>query len=143
MAGNPDGGVKTMLVSANGNPAATYSFATSGYSTTNMGWTTKTYTFTATGASTTLSFTSQNPGVSGPALDDVQVIDLNAIEPVVAVPTLSQWSLLALGALLALQVPRHLKNHFTDERHHAAGLHAVDPGAVVLMHRHDAYGHCC
>lgn len=109
MAGNPDGGVKTMLVSANGNPAATYSFATSGYSTTNMGWTTKTYTFTATGASTTLSFTSQNPGVSGPALDDVQVIDLNAIEPVVAVSTLSQWSLLALGALLALLALRRYR----------------------------------
>ena len=101
LAGNPDGSVKTMLVSATGGTPATYTFDTSGHSTTSMGWTTQTYSFTAAGASTTLTFTSQNGGVAGPALDDVQVMDLTPSTSVVAVPTLSEWSLLALSALLA------------------------------------------
>ena len=101
LAGNPDGSVKTMLVSATGGTPATYTFDTSGHSTTSMGWTTQTYSFTAAGASTTLTFSSQNGGVAGPALDDVQVMDLTPSTSVVAVPTLSEWSLLALSAVLA------------------------------------------
>jgi choice-of-anchor C domain-containing protein len=84
MAGNPDGGpaVKTLTVGATGNAAQTYSFDTTGDSRPSMGWEGKTYFFTATGALTTLTFTSTTtansgnsgfPFAFGPALDNVSV----------------------------------------------------------------------
>src|SRR5262249_47643491 len=52
MAGNTDGGnvIKTLDVDTGGTPAA-YTFDTTGHSRADMGWTTMTYPFTATGSS--------------------------------------------------------------------------------------------
>lgn len=83
LAGNPDGNfwspaVKTLNVDAGGVPTS-YSFDTTGHSTATaatMGWTQKTFNFTATGTSTTLTFTSTTGGAFpwfGPALDNVSV----------------------------------------------------------------------
>ena len=83
MAGNPDGAawspvVKTMNVDTGGLPTK-YSFDTTGMSDLSMGWMPETYTFTATGASTPLTFTSTTGGTFpwfGPALDNVAVSDV-------------------------------------------------------------------
>jgi len=81
LAGNPDsatnpaGGpaVKTVSVAATGNQAVSYAFNTTGKTPADMGWTTKTFTFKATGASTTITFTNTSAGYYGAALDDIQV----------------------------------------------------------------------
>lgn len=77
LAGNPAGGpvVKTLEVDAGDTPT-TYTFDTTGRTLTNMGWTEETFTFTATGVSTTLTFTSLDPGFYGPALDNVVATDV-------------------------------------------------------------------
>lgn len=76
MAGNTGGGsgVKSMRVSAAGS-SQDFTFDTTGKSPSNMGWTTKTFVFTATVASTTLEFASLGSAGSnaGPALDNVRV----------------------------------------------------------------------
>jgi len=75
LAGNPDGGptVKTLGVQATGNAAQSYTFDTTGWNRFNMGWAGQTYLFTATGTSTTLTFTSTTATPYGPALDNVVV----------------------------------------------------------------------
>ena len=79
-ATNPAGGpaVKTLSVAATGNLSADFSFNTTGKTPSHMGWTAKSYQFTATGASTTITFTNTSPGYYGAALDDVQVNALDA-----------------------------------------------------------------
>ena len=81
LAGNPGypQGVKTLVVSAAGTQG-NYSFDTHGKSVTNMGWTTQTFSFTATNTTTTLTFQSTYVGngffpdaAQGPALDNVRV----------------------------------------------------------------------
>lgn len=98
MAGNPAcaPAVKTMQVQASGGAAASYTFDTTGHDLANMGWATQTYTFTATGSTSTLSFTSLTDTACGPALDNVVVSDMTPAP----VPTLSQWGLIALAGLL-------------------------------------------
>ena len=78
-AGNPGygagTGVKRMRVSVN-NTAVTgqdYSFDTTGKTLSNLGWTTQTFTFTASAASTTLTFTSQDNSAYGPVIDNVRL----------------------------------------------------------------------
>lgn len=104
LAGNPEGGpaVKNLQVQATGGSASNYTFDTTGHSVASMGWETRSYTFTATGASTTLSFTSLDTGAYGPALDNVVVTTIAVPRSAAAVPTLSQWAFLSLGALLGL-----------------------------------------
>lgn len=77
LAGNPACGpvVKTLNVDAGGTPN-TYTFDTTGKSLADMGWTQETFEFTATGANTTLTFTSLDSGFCGPALDNVVVTDV-------------------------------------------------------------------
>lgn len=81
MAGNTYSGtpIKTMAVSAAGQ-SANFTFDTTGYSTSNMGWEDKTWTFTANSSTTTLEFysLSNEPASSndGPALDNVSVVAL-------------------------------------------------------------------
>ncbi len=77
LAGNPDGGlpVKNLDVSA-GGPATNYTFDTTGKTTTAMGWASQTFNFTATAASTTLTFTSLDAGFHGPALDNVVITNV-------------------------------------------------------------------
>jgi choice-of-anchor C domain-containing protein len=75
LAGNPLGGdaVKTLRVSAAGQ-SRDFTFDTTGKTTNNMGWTTKSWTFTANDVATTLQFQSLTTGGYGPALDKVRVI---------------------------------------------------------------------
>jgi len=83
MAGNPNGppAVKTVIVSATGNPYAQYAFDTTGRTLTDMGWSTRTYSFTATGPSTTIQFdshtTRNDAGLNayGPVIDNVIVAE--------------------------------------------------------------------
>lgn len=76
MAGNPIGGdaVKHMRVEADGT-TQDYSFDTTGRSSSDMGWVTETFQFTATDTQTTLEFYSLSASGSsfGPAIDNVVV----------------------------------------------------------------------
>jgi choice-of-anchor C domain-containing protein len=68
---------KQVEVSATGATPATYSYDTAvkGNYHGNMKWEDKTYSFIATGTSTTLSFESKITGAFGPALDNVRTIE--------------------------------------------------------------------
>jgi choice-of-anchor C domain-containing protein len=91
LSGNPDGAptLKTLDVSATGGSTVGYSFSTAGISRAAMGWESKTYLFTATGLSTTLTFASTTPGAFyGPALDGVSVT---------AVPEPATWAMMIGG----------------------------------------------
>ncbi|MDP3941185.1 MAG: choice-of-anchor C family protein [bacterium] len=74
MAGNTDGGpvVKEMDVDTGGTHE-NFTFDNSGTTKEDMGWTSKSFSFTANSSSTSLTFTSKTPGWSGPALDNVVV----------------------------------------------------------------------
>jgi choice-of-anchor C domain-containing protein len=83
LAGNPDGGppVKTMRLSAIGGSTQTqdFTFDASGSSRTDMGWTSKQWSFVADASSTILRFESITDGTSygygyGPVLDNVSVV---------------------------------------------------------------------
>ncbi len=74
-AGNAGSGplIKSMRVAAAGT-SQDFTFDTTGKTVTNMGWTTRTFNFTANSSSTTLEFSSLDGGGSfGPALDNVRV----------------------------------------------------------------------
>jgi choice-of-anchor C domain-containing protein len=75
LAGNPCGpSTKNLIVSATGAAPQDFSFTNTSTTTlTNMGWEAETYSFTATGASTTLTFAADpsNTSLCGPALDNV------------------------------------------------------------------------
>ena len=74
LSGNPDNPVlKTLVVSATGAPPTTYTYDNTGNTHASMNWVDRLYSFTATAASTKLTFTSATAGVFGPALDDVRV----------------------------------------------------------------------
>ncbi len=93
LAGNPAGGsaTKTVSVSASGvgNVADVQSFDTTGASLTEMGWSQRSYTFTADASgSTTLSFLSGNTDAYGPALDNVAIS---------AVPETATWAMMIGG----------------------------------------------
>jgi choice-of-anchor C domain-containing protein len=77
MSGNPAGppSVKTLEVSATGGTTGLYVHDTTGTDLTTMVWTPQTYTFLATSASTTLTFTSTTAGAFGPAIDAVAVTE--------------------------------------------------------------------
>jgi choice-of-anchor C domain-containing protein len=74
MAGNPAGDpdIKTQNVAA-AAANANFTFDLNGYDLVNMGWVEKSFLFTATGTSTTLTFTSLDNTAYGPALDNVSV----------------------------------------------------------------------
>jgi choice-of-anchor C domain-containing protein len=95
MAGNPHTQqVYTMSVAAAGE-SADFSFDNTGYTELNMGWATKSWTFAATGTSTTLqmySTTTATP-LDGPALDNISVV---------AVPEPSALALLGIIAACLL-----------------------------------------
>jgi choice-of-anchor C domain-containing protein len=68
---------KTMTVQATGGPAKSFSFDTRAERNTfgAMKWVAKTYSFKATGATTTLTFDSTTGGAFGPALDDITMTE--------------------------------------------------------------------
>lgn len=80
MAGNPDGlpVVKTLDVTA-GATSKSYNFDTTGTVKTDMGYKTKSFNFTADGATTNLTFISTTAGFFGPAVDNVVVEDLTPV----------------------------------------------------------------
>jgi choice-of-anchor C domain-containing protein len=92
LAGNPDGSptVKALSVFATGGPTTSYTFDTTGFSRSNMGWAQQFYQFTATGTSTTLSFAAAaSPDTPfGPALDSVSIG---------TVPEPATWGLMIFG----------------------------------------------
>ena len=99
LAGNAGGAptIKALNVSAAAN-SQNYTFDITGHNFANMGWTTETFQFTATGTSTTLTFTSLDDTstgcCNGPALDAVTVTPLAA-----GVPEPGSLGLLTAGGL--------------------------------------------
>lgn len=79
MSGNPDGGpaLKEMAVGATGVAAQNYTYDTSVEANTkaDMKWSSRTYSFLATGASTILTFESLVDGAYGPALDNIMIVE--------------------------------------------------------------------
>lgn len=83
LAGNPGfgagTGVKTIAVTvtgANGTASLAnnnYTFDTTGQTLVNMGWSNKSFTFTADGATATLTFRSTSDSSYGPAIDNVRL----------------------------------------------------------------------
>jgi len=107
LAGNPDDTQNTLktvrVLAPTGGTPADYNFDTSDLTRGYMGWVSRTYTFTATSSSTTLSFSSlTEESAYGPAIDNVTVTDVTPT----SVPTLSQWALFSLAGLLGLAALR-------------------------------------
>lgn len=104
LAGNPDanGGsrLKSLDVTINGGGLANYTFDTTGLTRTNMGWTSKTYSFLATTTASTLAFTSRNDRASGPAIDNVTI----------ALPEASTWVMMIIGFGLVGAASRRRRN---------------------------------
>jgi choice-of-anchor C domain-containing protein len=97
MSGNSAGGnaVKQLQVTV-GDLNATYTFDTTGISTSNMGWILKTGSFLASG-SDVITFTSLEGNAYGPALDLVTVSDVSEVpEPASALLGLAGLASLAL-----------------------------------------------
>jgi choice-of-anchor C domain-containing protein len=91
LAGNPDGGTgaKVAISSATGGPSQSNTFLVGGSNTrADMGWQAYQYHFVATGASTTLTFSSATDTPYGPALDNVSVA---------GVPEPAEWALMLVG----------------------------------------------
>jgi len=78
LAGNPDGGpnIKTLMVSV-GNYSELFNFDITGFTRSNMGWTTKNFSFQATGTTSTVSFISNVGGGFGPAIDNVTIVEFD------------------------------------------------------------------
>jgi len=122
LSGNPAGPptVKTLDLSATGGTVGHYSFDTAGSTLANMNWTAVSYSFTATGTSTTLTFVSTTPGAYGPAIDNVVVTE--------TVPTKSDckqggWQTMIDG------VGNHFKNQGDCVSYFATG--GRNPGALL------------
>jgi choice-of-anchor C domain-containing protein len=75
MAGNPDGGptIKTLQVDI-GPYSGQFTFDTTGYDKNNMGWVNKSFSFTPTASTQTLTFTSLDAGYYGAAIDNVRMV---------------------------------------------------------------------
>lgn len=97
LAGNPEGGpsVKTARVGV-GSSFADYSFDTTGYSASSMGWRSEWLDFIATSSSLSISFAGLDNHPYGAALDQVSVAALTNVSPVPA-GDLNTSLMLALG----------------------------------------------
>jgi choice-of-anchor C domain-containing protein len=95
MSGNPDNGSDLRLILADTGGAPTtfaYDLDVSSNSRGTMNWMPQSLNFTATGASTVITFASGNSNCCfGPAIDNVAIAD--------AVPEPSSWALMLTGFL--------------------------------------------
>jgi len=100
LAGNPDGGsaVKNLLAGFGGTSQA-FTFDRTGKSRTNMGYVLKSFSGTATGASTSLTFDDRNGDGFGPVLDDIRIEDTTNTPALPEAPVSSLLALVGLGAL--------------------------------------------
>jgi choice-of-anchor C domain-containing protein len=98
--------IKPLAVTVNG-VTTNFTFDTTGRSASNMGWTTRSITFTATSASSTITFVSDvsglgGPGTAGAALDNVVVAPAGPAATPTAVPLgWAPWAAVALIMLFA------------------------------------------
>lgn len=111
LAGNPDGGVKTLTVSAAG-ATSNYTFDTVGASISAMNWSSRNFSFVAQANSTTLSMLGGVFGgatnCAGSALDNVAVTLISG--PPTSVPTGGAFGAAALLATLGAMASRRRKN---------------------------------
>jgi choice-of-anchor C domain-containing protein len=95
LASNPDlQGARDLLVSINGGTPITFTHpGSTGHDAAGMNWTGQSFTFLATGANTTLTFTTNGTAQTyfGPALDNVAVT---------GVPEPAAWAMLLGGFAL-------------------------------------------
>ena len=102
LAGNfsePNLPIRTLRVSAAGS-SANFDFDITGKSSTNMGWVSTSWDFTATDPITLLEFAGANATGAGPALDNVSVIALSDPPDPTSIPEPSSiLGLLSLGVL--------------------------------------------
>jgi choice-of-anchor C domain-containing protein len=75
LSGNPAGPptTKTLVVSATGAAPEMFTYEVDDNTLTDMQWESQTYTFMATGTSTTLTFSTPDSSAFGPALDNVAI----------------------------------------------------------------------
>lgn len=106
LSGNPGNlpTIKSLDVSV-ASVSNSYTFDITGHTVAAMGWTQKTFQFTATGSTSTLLFASTDSPASnaGPALDNISVEFLRG--PVSGVPEPSSIAMM-LGSAIALGVAR-------------------------------------
>ena len=107
LAGNPDGGIKTLTASAAAS-TANFTFDTAGATTSSMNYASQSFTFTATSTSTTLAFSGGVLGggssCAGSVLDNVGVSVL--VAPSTPIPVggaLGGFALLAAFGAYALR----------------------------------------
>jgi choice-of-anchor C domain-containing protein len=139
LAGNPNQlpRIKPLRVSAAGQTVE-FTFDATGKTGRNMGWTPKTWTFTATGSSTTLEFrsltVSPQTGFAA-AIDNVAVI----AEPAVSlnIRETAQEIRIELGAEVLFDTGRfNLKPAATDALQRTAKVLAQQPDAPVVIEGH-------
>lgn len=125
VAGNPDGPpiIKPLRVTA-GSVVQNYTFDTTGKSKANMGWVTNQLSFTASGASTTLTFISDTTGMGccyGATLGNVQLQMLAAPAVPVGLPWAAPLATLCvIGVALVM-----LRRSPPESRGKRPGRHAA------------------
>jgi choice-of-anchor C domain-containing protein len=102
LAGNPDGGdaIKDVLVEISDGPSSVETFDITGFSRTNMGWSTRTINFVATSTTTTVTFTSLENNAFGPALDNVHLFGPSPAPEPGALALLGLTGIPLLGAVI-------------------------------------------
>jgi choice-of-anchor C domain-containing protein len=131
LAGNFDKGpvIKTVRVSAAGQ-SQNFSFNTKGHSSKSMGWVTDTWTFTASGPTTSLEFDSaDNPFTGwGPVIDNVSV-------DVAAAVALGPRFLLPLEAVLVSPCEVLANRYSVHDWPRPSGEGSVCPRGAVACRR--------
>jgi hypothetical protein len=122
VAGNPGGDptIKQVRIQVGSN-FMDEMFDITGHSLTNMGWSERTFLFTATTTSSTLQFTSLISGSNGPALDNVRVTALTT-------PIPEPHTALLLGVGLVSLLGYRWRQHRNSARHKGSQLSSIPLG---------------
>ncbi len=111
MSGDPEGGIdsKQLVVSVDGVQQSVQTYdVTSANSRSHMNWQTFFADFTVSSDMTTLSFASFGSDRHGPALDNVQLFDVDSNDSTVPEPM--TWALMGIGfAMLGTSVRRRTR----------------------------------